>query len=137
MRYSYDPVNGGLTSLCEWTAGQCTTSYVEDATYTPEGALDAVELGNGLTTAYGYADAAYPSRVTSIVTGTVQDLSFTYDDVGNVRTVTDGLIDETVTYSYDALDRLVGATGYSTARRPSTSTTRSATSSGRRRGRST
>jgi YD repeat-containing protein len=39
-----------------------------------------------------------------------QHAVLTYDDASNVKTVTDA--GETVTYAYDALDRLTGATGF-------------------------
>jgi YD repeat-containing protein len=48
--------------------------------------------------------------------GSVQDLTFTYDEVGNVLTRADGLISETETFTYDNLNRLATSqvTGEST-----------------------
>ncbi len=43
------------------------------------------------------------------LTSTIQNLSFTYDEVGNVKTRTNTLINKTETFVYDALDRLTSA----------------------------
>ena len=41
----------------------------------------------------------------------LQDLHYTYDDVGNILSLVDGEAIETLNYSYDALDRLTGVSG--------------------------
>ncbi len=41
----------------------------------------------------------------------LQNLTYTYDDVGNVASVTDGVAGETLNYTYDELDRLTAVSG--------------------------
>ncbi|MCX5173532.1 hypothetical protein OG616_36630 [Streptomyces antibioticus] len=82
-----------------------------------------VALGNGVTTRYGYDDRSKRLRdmVTTGPAGTTQDLRYTYDPVGNVLQIDDhatptvfyagAVTDGTRTFAYDALYRLVSATG--------------------------
>ena len=74
-----------------------------------------LNLGNGLTTRYGYYDPAYdPARASfrlrSIQTsgpgGNLQDLSYAYDPAGNLTGVWDLANQVTWSYEYDPLDRL-------------------------------
>jgi RHS repeat-associated protein len=68
-----------------------------------------VTLGNGLTERRSFDRAS--GYLTSIDTGpnetsTIQDLTFTWDEVGNLATSQNALIGKTETFVYDALDRL-------------------------------
>jgi RHS repeat-associated protein len=68
-----------------------------------------VDLGNGLDE-YRTFDRA-SGHLTAIETGpslssSIQDLSFTFDEVGNLETRTNHLIGKTETFTYDALNRL-------------------------------
>ncbi len=66
-------------------------------------------LGNGLNEYYNYDRAAGYLKTIETDPGlgsSVQDLSFTYDQVGNVLTRTDHQISRTETFTYDALNRL-------------------------------
>ncbi|MEX2247979.1 MAG: polymorphic toxin type 33 domain-containing protein [Dehalococcoidia bacterium] len=117
LHHTYDAYHGALTGMCEWVSSACTSggTYVSNVTYTAAGMPDQLPLGNGLTTDYNY-ETAHPSRLSSITTGSVQDLSYTYDPVGNIETMTDAAGGtETLTFAYDALDRLTDATGYAGA----------------------
>jgi RHS repeat-associated protein len=85
------------------------------ATYVEYNALGQpinVQYGNGVATAYAYDP--YTNRPTSILTNRsglpLQNLSYLYDDIGNVKTITDALDPtRTQTFQYDHLNRLTQA----------------------------
>jgi RHS repeat-associated protein/uncharacterized repeat protein (TIGR01451 family) len=104
--YNSQGLVGGLdTSLAEGT-------YLANATYNPLDQPTALGLGNGLATTYGYYDPAYdPARASfrlrSIQVGEgLQNLSFEYDDAGNLEQMWDTAHQLTWNYGYDPLDRL-------------------------------
>lgn len=69
----------------------------------------SVSLGNSRTETRDYDEGA--GYLKSIATsGSVQDLEFTYDEVGNVLTRKDNLITETETFTYDNVNRLKTST---------------------------
>lgn len=74
--------------------------FVDEVSYAASGALASKAYGNGLETTYGY-DAR--NRLSSIVSD-VQDISYTYDGVGNVLSINDSGLLHAMTY--DSLDRL-------------------------------
>jgi RHS repeat-associated protein len=93
-------------------------SYVTGAEYTAEGRLDLLELGNGLQADYEYYPWETPNgqgRLQALRIGTaanpglLQTWGYTYDAVGNVQSLTDNGVE--TTFTYDALDRLTGASG--------------------------
>jgi RHS repeat-associated protein len=49
-------------------------------------------------------------RLETLVTGSLQNLFYVYDQVGNISQITNSVAGETNTYGYDALDRLTGWT---------------------------
>ncbi|MCI0728561.1 MAG: hypothetical protein L0332_17830 [Chloroflexi bacterium] len=84
---------------------------VDNATYNVRGQLEFLDLGNSTTTDYQYFPASDAFRLSRLETdgpaaGLLQDLNYTYDDVGNVLTIFDDNIDNTQTFTYDDLDRL-------------------------------
>ena len=89
--------------------------YVENLDYNGLGQVTLMELGGtdlDLETSYGYRADNF--RLQSLVTtgpgGTLQNLSYTYDDAGNVWSITDGTNGGQVQhFRYDALDRLTHA----------------------------
>ena len=99
------------------------TAYVTAATYNALGALTALTFGNGLTTNYDYfADAgeALSFRLERVTVGNgLLDLSYAYDNVGNVTVITDvsGSRNETLAFDYDALDRLIAVSAGEAPRR--------------------
>ncbi|MCR4408546.1 MAG: PKD domain-containing protein [Anaerolineae bacterium] len=94
--------------LLESMAGQ--DAYVGNLDYNALGQPTRLELGNGLATTYGYHDANF--RLESIVTtGGLQNLNYTYDNVGNVQTMVDSVGGLNLTYAYDELDRLTNVSG--------------------------
>ncbi|MBV7326888.1 hypothetical protein KFU94_01240 [Chloroflexi bacterium TSY] len=65
-------------------------------------------LGNNLTTDYAYTPNNF--RLQSITSGAIQNLSYTYDAVGNVRTIQDGSNENQVQqFECDHLNRLTHA----------------------------
>lgn len=92
--------------------------------YSVTGKVDIEIYGNGLVNRRGYSNATGRLQSASIDAGrlgpwgpfTVQDLRYTYDLLGNVKTRTDAPTDRYETFQYDGLDRLVShaRTGAST-----------------------
>ena len=89
-------------------------TYVASVDYNAQGKVTQLTSGNGLTRQYDYA--ADSLRLTGIRAGmaapwsSLQDLSYTFDDVGNILTLTDGVNSGQVqSFGYDWLDRLISA----------------------------
>ncbi len=83
---------------------------ITSAQYNAAGQLTALALGNGVTTTYTY----HPQnlRLTQLTTGgNLQNLSYLYDNVGNITRITDAVRNETLNFAYDHLDRLTSVTG--------------------------
>jgi RHS repeat-associated protein len=88
-------------------------SYVAATTYDSSNRITSRELGNGLSQTYTYYPWDTPTqggRLQNITTGSLQNIDYTYDAVGNLSQITDNLAGETNTYGYDALDRMTGWT---------------------------
>jgi len=90
-------------------------SIVDNIDYSPTGQISLLEFANGNTTTNTY-DATEAYRLTSKVTtnsdGNIQDLSYSYDNNGNITSIIDNSItstNKTLTYSYDDLNRLTAA----------------------------
>ncbi|MBI5144971.1 MAG: hypothetical protein HZA27_02155, partial [Candidatus Omnitrophica bacterium] len=64
-----------------------------------------ITFSNPLTARFDY----YPenNRLKSLLTGSLQDLRYEYDKVGNVTKITDAVRSYTKNYAYDDLDRLI------------------------------
>ena len=124
-RTSYD--EGGALQAVEVDVRGATPAVdiVTDITYDARGRRLGIDYGNGTATAYTYD--ALSQRLTKLVTTrssdstTLQDLRYFYDAVGNIVELQDHAqqttffantqVDPHATYTYDALYRLVGATG--------------------------
>ena len=94
-----------------------TSNYVTDTQYDSAGRITSRALGSGLTPAYTYyawnaqvSSVGQGGRLQNLLTGTLQDLNYIYDAVGNVTEIRDDVASETNTYGYDTLDRLTGWT---------------------------
>ncbi|NUQ85285.1 MAG: hypothetical protein HUU11_11275, partial [Anaerolineales bacterium] len=94
-----------------------TSTYVQSTTYDSTGRIDDRLLGNGLTQNYSYygwnetaivdgMSTGQGGRLKTITVGSLQDLSYLYDAVGNIRQITNPIASETNLYGYDALNRL-------------------------------
>ena len=96
---------------------------IKDVAWDAKGQKLKLELGNGTTTRYAYDPATFRlvHLVTERVTSSVQDLRFTYDPVGNITHIQDDAqdtiffanqqVEPSSDYVYDALYRLIEATG--------------------------
>ncbi|MCT7952699.1 hypothetical protein NG798_23140 [Ancylothrix sp. C2] len=99
------------------------TTYVNSIDYNSKGQRTQIVYGNGVTTSYEYERTTL--RLTRILTKRenelLQDLNYTYDAVGNITQIADNAwetvfnnnqkVDPVCKYTYDALYRLVEATG--------------------------
>jgi RHS repeat-associated protein len=101
------------------------TTFVQDIDYSAKGQRESIEYGNGVTTEYTYDE--YTFRLTNLKTTrasdnkTLQDLSYTYDPVGNITGIRDNaqqdiffnntVVSPDTAYEYDALYRLISAGG--------------------------
>ncbi len=109
VQYSTTP-QGDMIGMSSQPFGQVQQALVTNAVTKPWGALESLSLNNSLVTSYGYD---FRKRVTSIQTGSAQNVTLTYDDASNVKSVSDWTgTSETVTYTYDHLNRLTGGTGF-------------------------
>lgn len=101
-----------------------SSTYVYSTTYDALGRVEARKLGNDTlrqdyvyypwTTANGQGRLHYLKTGTPTNNDSLQDLRYTYDAVGNVHSLQicrDGACETNQTFSYDALDRLTGASG--------------------------
>ncbi len=120
---SYDRANQ-LASLAV-TAGGNALSVIKSIAYNARGQRTQVDWGNGALSTYDYDPETF--RVARLQTVRVadrtalQDLSYTYDPVGNVIVVTDGAqqtlffagaaVSPDLHHRYDALYRLLHAEG--------------------------
>ena len=112
---------GGEVVNYTYTPQMALNSVIGSSNYLSSSQLDAAGrttqrvLGNGLTQAYSY----YPwtqqgGRLQNLVTGTLQNLAYSYDAVGDILSITDALHGpQTQAFSYDVLQRInsAGATG--------------------------
>jgi RHS repeat-associated protein len=114
--------------------GSTETFYIKKIDYNEKGQRTKIIYGNDVTTQYKYDKATF--RLQSLVSfqttigspdKVLQDLSYTYDPVGNITQIQDDAYDSAFfnnaiigpvnTYTYDALYRLVQATGRENATR--------------------
>ncbi len=114
------------------------TNAIEEIRYNAKGQKEYLELGNGTLTQYEYdketfrlkqirttrpADASdFPDRYSNLQDiGIIQQLHYTYDPVGNITEIYDeaykpvffdnAIVEPKSLYEYDALYRLISATG--------------------------
>ncbi|MDC3958223.1 hypothetical protein KEG38_30470 [Polyangium jinanense] len=101
------------------------TTFVDDIDYDAKGQREKIVYGNGVITEYSYDPLTY--RLTRLKTTRtsgselLQDLRYTYDPVGNIVEIADlaqdelyhnsELVEPVWKYEYDAIYRLIVATG--------------------------
>ena len=124
-RYVYNDA-GLLESVSADVRGATpATDFVDNIDYDVHGRRALIEYANGTSTTYEYDALSF--RLRRVTTerdsdsAVMQDLQYVYDAVGNITSITDGAqqtlyFDNTVvtpdqTFEYDALYRLVEATG--------------------------
>ncbi len=108
-----------------------STTFVADIDYDAKGRRTLIEYGNGVQTGYSYdRDTFRMIRLTSVRPASfpaservVQDLAYTYDPSGNIMHIRDDAdiqnvvffrnqrVEPSASYTYDAVYRLIEATG--------------------------
>jgi RHS repeat-associated protein len=100
-----------------------TTRFVTAVDYDAKGRRTLIEHGNGVSTAYKYDPLTFRLSHLQTLRGAeaLQDLHYTYDPVGNITAIRDDAqqtiffrnqrVEPSAAYTYDALYRLVEATG--------------------------
>lgn len=87
--------------------------YVSAIGYHPSGQVSSMAYANGVSTTQAFNARLWPQQMSVIApAGTLLNTAYGYDGLGNVTSMVDG-IDASYnrTLSYDAIDRLIGATG--------------------------
>ena len=96
--YTNDKVSGVLNN---------STAIASNINYLPFGGRMAITYGNGISSNFGY-DSKY--RISSIVTGTYQNLTYTYDYNDNIKTITNNLdMSKNKSFTYDSVFNLLSA----------------------------
>ena len=80
---------------------------VDDMSYDENGQLVRKTYSNGILTSYTYHPAN--RRLTSMQASGIQDFGYSYDPVGNILSISDGIRGDTEHFTYDDLDRLITA----------------------------
>lgn len=88
-------------------------TFVTNVTYHPSGQLQSYRMANGVTTNVTLNERLITESITS---GALVNLSYTYDPVGNVTSMIDGVdasrsVQMLDARSYDGLDRLLSVNG--------------------------
>ena len=87
---------------------QKINEFINDTKYSPFGnPLNRTYFNNKLTTFDYYSDNI---RLRQIKTDTIQQLNYTYDNVGNILSINDSTSNRSYSMSYDNLDRLTNVT---------------------------
>ena len=106
---AYELDTAGRVSRVTTTLGGSTSIVAENLSYLPFGPLSGYDTGSGI-----HVDKAFDSRyrLTGITAGTLMDLDYTVDPVGNITAIADGIdAAQNQTFGYDDLYRLTSATG--------------------------
>ena len=116
VKYIYNKQGGIKKVYSPGTGGDVV--YVNSTAYSANSQITHIEYGNGTSTDYTYDENNLRLTNLNTLSGTtpIQDLSYTFDPVGNIRQITDAVNSNTQSFSYDDLNRLTSATGphYST-----------------------
>ncbi len=115
-----------LESLSIQHPNQSPEIFVRNIDYNAKGQREKIEYGNGVTTTYAYDTDTFRlekmlSTRNNPTPKKLQELSYTYDPVGNITSIRDDAhptlfnrnqaVDPESRYSYDAIYRLVEANG--------------------------
>jgi RHS repeat-associated protein len=115
VSYGYDE-GGQVVSVTGLLPGQSPTTYVEDIGYDQYGQRTYIRYGNGVETEYHYdLVRRWLSSIQTEGSGEVhQDISYSFDAVGNVTAMTNnaGRYRTSQSYDYDDLYQLTVAQGH-------------------------
>lgn len=122
LRPTYNAANLLETLSVNLQGSTTATVFINNIDYDAKGQRISIQFQNGATTHYTYDPVTL--RLTQLTTtrpDTVQDLSYTYDPVGNITHIEDDAqgtvffknqqVEPSNDYTYDALYRLINATG--------------------------
>ena len=115
--YARDSIGRVTDVTTKASAGATSRRVVGNATWQPFGPLAGYDgkgiTGNPYRRSYDLDGRLAAMSLSSASTGlTYQDLAYTYDLAGNIKTITDAVAaGRSETYDYDELHRLTGATG--------------------------
>lgn len=119
INYTYN--QAGLTEKITTLLADSEKVIIANLDYAPTGAYQKIEFGNGVITENTY-DLQQLYRLTHkqtlLGTQKLQDLTYTFDPVGNIVALTensDTLAAREVQYTYDELNRLTAASAVKTA----------------------
>jgi RHS repeat-associated protein len=109
ITYARD-MTGRITGVSAKLPGRAeAVPIVLNVNYLPFGPINSLTYGNGIIETRSF-DLDY--RMTSLISGSIQSLTYGYDAVDNVLSITDGNVaSNSQTFSYDVLNRLAGANG--------------------------
>ena len=106
---AYELDGAGRVIRVTSTKDSVTDVLAENIGYLPFGPIQGFTYGNGAAVNHSF-DLLY--RLTGKSAGSVQDLSYAFDPVGNITAITDNLDPvKNQIFGYDDLYRLTGATG--------------------------
>ncbi len=107
ISYVYNQLNK-VTSVTETFAG-VTRALASNINYQPFGGMNSLTYGNSLQQSIGYNNRY---QITSISTGSIQNLSYSYANNGNITGIINNLdANKNKSYTYDSLNRLTIANG--------------------------
>ncbi|MGV8171398.1 MAG: RHS repeat domain-containing protein [Candidatus Woesearchaeota archaeon] len=95
----------GINYYYDYKDNLYNISNVATITYNPLSQISSKKYGNGLTTTYTYDIQNY--RLNTIISSGVQNMTYTYDSVGNIKSINDTINAKWYTMTYDDLDRMV------------------------------
>ena len=109
VKYEYNPQ--GIEKI--YNLLPTTYDLIKNIDYSPTGQITKIRYGNGTETSYTYEPNTL--RLTNLLTqspyGKIQDLNYQFDNVGNIKNITDYVNTATQSLLYDDLDRLIQAQG--------------------------
>ena len=105
---AYNVLEQGPDSAVKIATPHVPMEFVKNVDYNAAGQIIKAEYGNGTITTYTYDPLTL--RLTQLKTTdknnlVIQNLSYQYDSVGNIRSITDAIHSDSQTFQYDALHR--------------------------------
>jgi RHS repeat-associated protein len=109
-----ETVNYGYNNAQPKTLQASSDWLVDNTIYNVRGQMDLLDLGNGVTTEYTYLGASGAFRLQNLLTTApgpelLQDITYDYDEVGNILSIADEATGDAQVFEYDALNRLTSA----------------------------
>lgn len=105
--FAVDQVYNGLGYLTSVTDTSSGLTYWEAQEVNARGQLELQQFGNGLSTTQIFdTTTGFQDSIQTLGNGTAQDLSFVFDDIGNLTQRRNEDIDLEENFQYDGLNRL-------------------------------